>query len=301
MARNRRTNDIIFEESLFNNLQDYHNFECRLIDQLLGRFDILNCPKEIYLPYVLKRLITRNEVLFFKDEDLNEFIMYDFVTGGAHYDIYMRPTERTVICPNGAQYHLTDKNSVIIKGSNSGTSILPIVQQYARKLYIISRTIDINVHAFRTPTLILCDQDERLSFEQIYKDYEGFAPVIKGSKDMDLSKVQALNLNAPVVFDKLYQLQQNIWNEFLCFCGVSSVNTQKKERLITSEVESALGGNFVERNNFCCAIKRGLDEANEMFGLDMKLLFCGEEFNFEPTNTGDCENKECESEGDYIE
>lgn len=279
--RNRRTKDAIFEESLFNNLQDYRNFEARLIDLAIGRFNIKNLPKEIYEPYVIRNLILRNEVLFFKDDIADEYVCYEFTQDGAKLSKYMQPLERRVQFPNGATYHLTDKDSVIIKGSLSGTHILPIIKQYARKLYVISRTIDINVHSMRTPTIILCDDNERLSFENLFKQYEGFAPVIKGSKDLDLSNITALNLNTSPVFNDLYQLQQNIWNEYLCFIGVSAVNTQKKERLISSEVENSLGGNYVERNNFCSAIKRGLTEVNEMFGLDLRLMFCNEEYNDE--------------------
>lgn len=274
--RYRRTNDTIFEESLYNNMQDYYNFENRLIDLAVGRFTIKNLPKEIYEPYVIRTLVCRNEILFFKDDITDEFIAYEFTTNGAKLDRYCRPTERRVYCPNGYNRNdLNDTNSVIIKGSNSGTGIMPIIQQYARKLFNISRTIDTNVSAQKTPVLILCDENERLSFENIYKDYIGNAPVIKGTRDLNIDGIKALSTGAPFVADKLYELQTSLWNEYLTFLGVPNV-AEKKERMVTDEVTRLMGGVMVARNNFVKAIERGLNEVNEMFGLELELEFIGE-------------------------
>lgn len=275
--RSRRTQDALFEESLFNNMKDYTNFRDRLIDLAVARFKIKGLPKEIYEPFVVRSLVTNNEVLFFKDDILKEYICYPFVFESSQLDIYGRPKRRRVVCPNGyTNGDLDETNSVIIKSSMSGTPIINIINQYARKLYLISRTIDVNVNAQKTPVLILCDDNERLSFENLYRNYMGNEPVIKGSNELDVSKIKALRTDAPVVFNQLYELQSNLWNEYLTFLGISNI-TEKKERLVTDEVNRSLGGVIVARNNYINAIKRGLDEVNEMFGLNLELLFAEDE------------------------
>lgn len=270
----RRRKDLVFEESLFNNQEDYYNFENRLLDLCIGAHNFINMPKEIYLPYVIKLLILQNEVLFFKDEDLNRYIMYQFVNGSGKLDEYMRPIERRVVIPqNGYNVTLNKDNSVILKGSMSGTPIYPIIKQYARKLYVCSRTIDINVQAQKTPIAVLCDENERLTYKNLVNEYVGNAPLIMGSKKLDLENMKVIDLKAPFVADKIYQIQANLWNEFLTFLGISNVNLNKKAQVQTDEVARAMGGVLIARNNYVSSIQRGIDEINDMFGLDIKFTW----------------------------
>lgn len=277
MPRTRRDRDTIFEDSLFNNRLDYENILSRLIDLAVGRFTIKNLPKEIYEPFVLRTLVTQNEILFFQDDVTSDYIAYPYIFNGG-LDIYNRPTKRRVVCPNGYQRtDLDESNSVIIKGSNSGQTIMPIIESYARQLFIMSRTIDINVNAQKTPILLLCEDGEQNTINNLYYQYNGNAPVIKGEKSlMQGISMQALSTNAPFVADKIYDLFAKKWNEYLTFLGIANVN-EKKERLVSDEVNRMLGGVVVARNNFTRAISRGLDEANKMFGLDMQLLFATDE------------------------
>lgn len=271
--RNRRTNDQLFEESLFNNNEDYNNFFNRLYDLAIGRFKIENLPKEIYEPFVIRSLIANNEVLFFYDDTLKQYICYPYIMKGG-LNIYNQPTQRTVVAPNGyTRTDLDEKNSVIIKLNNSGTTMLPIIKQYARKLYLISRIIDINVNAQKTPVVITCDENERLTFENLYRDYVGNVPFIKGNKGLDLNNITTLRTDAPIVFNQLYDLQEKLWSEYLTFLGIPNI-VEKKERLISDEVRRGMGGVIVARNNIINAVQRGLDECNEMFNLNMTVLFC---------------------------
>lgn len=276
MSRKYRNRE--FNESLRNNQRDFHNFRNRLIDLAVGRFRIEGLPEEIYEPYMIKTLIADNRILFFKDEDLDQFIAYQFFNSTGKLDIYNRPITRGVQCPNGyKRFDLDESNSVIIYGSMSSTPIINIIEQYAYKLYNISRTIDVNVNAQKTPILLACNENERLTLLNAYADYEGNQPVIKGSKDFNLQDAfQVLNTGAPFVADKLYQLQSNLWNEYLTFLGVSNM-TEKKERLITDEVQRTMGGVIVARNNYINAINRSLEDCNKMFGLDMQVKFAEDE------------------------
>lgn len=268
----RRRKDLVFEESLFNNMEDYYNFENRLIDLCVGAHGFENVPKEIYLPYVIRLLIFENECLFFKDEDLDRYIMYQFTNDGGKLDEYMRPINRRVVIPqNGYNRIFNRDNSVILKGSMSGTPIYPIIKQYARKLYICSRTIDINIQAQKTPIAVRCDENERLTYKNLINEYVGNAPLIFGTKNLDLNNVQTIDLKAPFVADKIYQIQSNLWNEFLTFLGISNVNLDKKAQIISDEVSRSMGGVLIARNNYVSSIQRGIDEINEMFGLDIKF------------------------------
>ena len=53
-------------------------------------------------------------------------------------------------------------------------------------MYNIDRAIDVNVNGQKTPLILLCEESERLSYLNLYKEYDGGAPIIKGTKDLDL-------------------------------------------------------------------------------------------------------------------
>lgn len=279
----RRRKDIAFEESLFNNLDDYKIFEDRLIDLATGSFNFENMPEEIFLPYVTKTLIREGKVLFFKDDILDQYFLYQFTTNGT-LDAYGQPQGRHVTLMNvGANYDLTYENSVILRANTSGTNLLHVIQYFARNMYLLNRTIQINVNAQKTPVAMTCSENERLTYENVLKQYQGNVPVIFGSKDLDLSQLKAITLNAPFVAPQIYMMLSNYWNEFLTFFGIPNVSLHKKERLISDEVERSMGGILIAKQNFENEINRDIEAINKMFGLDIKFTWGVKEENL-PNN-----------------
>ena len=296
----RRHKDLGFEESFFNNMEDYEVIKGRLFDLACGCFSFENLPKNIYIPYVVKHMIRDGKILVFKDDvlpDGENLFMYAFVNNGA-LDPYMQPKQRKVVLANnGATYNLDKSNSVIIRTNVSGTSLLRIIEYFARNIYLINRTIQININAQKTPVALTCSENERLTYTNLLKQYEGNVPFIFGSKDLDLAQLKSINLNAPFVADRLYELMSNYWNEFLTFFGIPNITNNKKERLITDEVQRYMGGILIAKRNFESQIQRGFDEVNEMFGTDIKFTWgLPEEDEKEDTNIEQGEEEEYNNE-----
>ena len=276
----RRRKDLVFEESLFNNMEDYEVFKGRFYDLACGCFNFENLPKNIHKPFVIQRLITEGRVLAFEDElmiDENTgkpyFYLYPFFNAGP-LDMYNRPTKRDVVfINNGAHIKRDPTNSVILYANVSGTSIARVIEYFARNIYLINRTIQINVNAQKTPVALTCDENTRLSYENLLKQYQGNVPVIFGSKDLDINSLKSISLQAPFVADKLYQMLTNYWSEFLTFFGIPNLSINKKERLITDEVNRSMGGILVARQNFENQLQDGIDDINEMFGTNIKFTW----------------------------
>lgn len=271
MARRRK--DLIFEESLFNNMEDYEIFKGRLIDLACGCFNFENLDKNIYKPFIIRRFIMEGQLLFFKDDILGNYYIYPFTNSGKLNE-YNLPIERQVVFyNNGATYRLNDENSVILRCNVSGTNLMRIIEYFARNIYLLNRTIQININAQKTPVALTCSENERLTYQNLLKEYQGNVPVIFGSKNLDLSELKSVNLNAPLVAPQLYQLMSNYWNEFLTFFGIPNVSLNKKERLISDEVQRTMGGILVSRQNFENQLKEDFEAVNEMFGTDIKFYW----------------------------
>ena len=109
--------------------------------------------------------------------------------------------------------------------------------------------------------------------KNLYKQYEGNEPFIFGSKALDTSGIKVLQTGAPYVADKLYQLKTQIWNEALTYLGISNINTQKKERLITDEVTRNQGGVVASRYSRLESRRQACKKINEMFGLNIECNY----------------------------
>jgi hypothetical protein len=142
---------------------------------------------------------------------------------------------------------------------------------YAKKLYNLDRIIDVNANAQKTPVLIRVPETQRMTATNVYKEWDGNQPVIYGEKDLDPNMLAVMKTDAPYVADKIYQLKTQYWNEALTYLGISNLNIQKKERLVSDEVVRAQGGTIASRYSRLQARREACDKINEIFGLNVDV------------------------------
>ena len=121
--------------------------------------------------------------------------------------------------------------------------------------------------------MIQCDDTEKLTMLNLYKEYDGNQPFIFGSKSLNTKGLTVLKTDAPYVADKLYTLKTQIWNEALTYLGISNTNVTKKERMITDEVQKNMGGVIASRYSRLEMRKQACKEINEMFGLNIDVEY----------------------------
>lgn len=140
------------------------------------------------------------------------------------------------------------------------------IELFAYRLYETERTIDVNLKAQKTPVLLEGDKKTMLTLKQAYMQYDGNNPFIFGSKTFELgSKINAIKTDAPYLIDKLELHKHEIWNECLTFLGIDNANTDKKERLITDEVESNNEIIKYYLNCFYKTRKKACDDINDLY------------------------------------
>ena len=277
MSRRKRRSE--FEESALMNNYTWRQYYNRLMQLGMVMFAYDNMPKEIDVRFLEKILFNKGNAIFFKDEDLSingstggSFLVLPSANYGK-FDVYDIPTERRAYATNGYQRQLNTDDSVIIYNNYLRTNSRLDVEMFAKKLYNIDRAIDVNANAQKTPILLLCEENQRLSYINLYKEYDGNAPVIKGTTGLDLEGFQVLKTDAPYVADKLYELKTNIWNEALTYLGITNITYSKKERMITDEVNRMIGGTLANRYSRLLARQQAWDKINDMFGLNVSVRY----------------------------
>lgn len=267
----RRKHDIFDESMILNNLT-YRQYLNRLTELAISMFEWKNLPSTVDARYLELHLFETGCMVYFKDEVIGDLCLDCIVNG--KLDVYGNPLLRRAYSGyNNYQKLLKYNNSVIIWNNYlHGNSVLD-VEMFARRLYNIDRIIDVNANAQKTPVLLQGSEKQRLTLLNLYKEYDGNAPFIFGDKNLDINALKTLSTNAPYVCDKLYQLKTQIWNEALTYLGISNINIQKKERLITDEVTRNQGGTIASRYSRLETRRQAVEKINEMFGTNIEVNY----------------------------
>ena len=262
-----------FYDSLFDALSYQSFYRDRLTDIALSCVKWKNLPEEIDPRFLEWCLFYDGMAIFFKDDITEKFVCIQVMPSG-QFNMYRIPKERTAYAVNGYQNSdLNENNSVIIYNNLLRKPSVQDIEIYAKKLTNIDLTLNVNVNAQKTPIAIICDETQRLTFQQLYQNYAGNMPFIFGDKGLNLDNVKSINTQADYKGEELNKLKTDIWNEALTYLGVSNVQYQKKERINTEEINRSMGGAFASRRSRIKARQNAVDEINKMFGLSIEVDF----------------------------
>ena len=262
-----------FYDSLFDALSYQSFYRDRLTDIALSCVKWKNLPEEIDPRFLEWCLFYDGMAIFFKDDITEKFVCIQVMPSG-QFNMYRIPKERTAYAVNGYQNSdLNETNSVIIYNNLLRKPSVQDIEIYAKKLTNIDLTLNVNVNAQKTPIAIICDETQRLTFQQLYQNYAGNMPFIFGDKGLNLDNVKSINTQADYKGEELNKLKTDIWNEALTYLGVSNVQYQKKERINTEEINRSMGGAFASRRSRIKARQNAVDEINKMFGLSIEVDF----------------------------
>ena len=261
-----------FEDSLISNNMTYLQYLNRLTELAISMFEWKNLPPTVDPRYLELHLFETGCMVYFNDDVIGNLCLDCIVNG--RLDVYGNPILRRAYSGyNNYQKLLKESNSVIIWNNYLHTNSVLDVQMFAKRLYNLDRIIDVNANAQKTPVLVQGTEKQRLTLLNLYKEFDGNAPFIFGDKNLDLNSLKAISTNAPYVCDKIYTLKTQIWNEALTYLGISNINIQKKERLITDEVTRNQGGTIASRYSRLESRREAVKKINAMFGTNIEVNY----------------------------
>lgn len=244
-------------------------------------FEWENLPATIPERHLEHTLFARGFAVFFEDPEKGYYALP--ATGKGEKNVYGEDIS-WYVNSYGYSKDVRAGSGVPIWNNNTKSPTAQIILAFAARLANVERVIDTNMNAQRTPVLLTGDERTILTLKNIYKKYEGNEPVIFGDKNfVNNQTLQSVNTLAPFVIDKLDIHKQNLWNEALTFLGINNANTDKRERLITAEVDANLQHIQSNLDIMLTARKRAADEINEIFGLNINVKVRGEN---EPVHNG---------------
>ena len=289
MSRRNKGNGLFGESAVMNNAT-YIQYFNRLVELSVSMFEWQGLPKTVDPRYLELHLFQNGSMVYFRDEVMGDLCL-DCIANG-QFDVYGNPISRRAYSSyNQYQKTLNESDSVIIWNNYLRQPSVLDVKMFAKRLYNLDRIIDVNANAQKTPVMVQGTEKQRLTLVNLYKEFDGNAPFIFGDKNLDLNSLRAISTNAPYVADKLYQLKTQIWNEALTYFGISNLNIQKKERMITDEVQRNQGGTIASRYSRLEARREAVDKINRMFGTDISVDY-REDFQITNNNVNVTGNNE---------
>lgn len=268
------------------NTQTYIDYFMRLKNLALNMFEWKNLPDTVDPRFLELALFDNGYALYFNDETIGDLCLECMVAG--RLNVYRIPINRRAYSVNGYQAARTEKDSVLIFNNYLHIPTAMTIQLYARRLYELERSMDVNVKAQKTPIAITCAEEEQTTVKTVYRKMQNNDElIILPRKSTTPFEIGVLDTRAEFSALDMNELKKQIWNEAMTFLGVENGSTEKAERLIQSEVMSNLGGVQAQRYVMLNARREAAEKINAMFGTNIEVDFRQQlaTFNIESDST----------------
>ena len=257
--------------SQLSNFKTYQMYLRQLLTLAENVFEFENMPTFIDTAYLNKNLLRNGSIAFFKDEVMGLLALpYENI---GTLDVYGRPNKIKVMSQNTYTRTLSRDEYVIMYDNNGRYPLFLDITQYAERIALDTRTIDINILQQRTPRFWKTSSDKEKSIKDIINNVDGLENTVLTYEDINLDDIQLVLEPAPYVADKIDIQKEKIWNEFLRLIGIANMNFQKKERNIKDEVFASQGGTVASRYSRFEPRKKAIEEINEKFRTNIKVKY----------------------------
>lgn len=260
------------KENQLSNFRTYQMYLREMLTLAENVFEFENLPDFIDVAFLNKKLLRDGSIAFFKDEYLGVIALPYTVMGTL--DIYQRPQKIMAIAPNGSYRRILNPEEYVIMYDNNGRYPLFLdITQYAERIALDTRTIDINILQQRTPRFWKTSSDKERSIRDIINNVDGLENTVLTYEDINLDDIQLILQPAPYVADKIDIQKEKLWNEFLRLIGIANMNFQKKERNIKDEVLASQGGTIASRYSRFEPRQKAIKQINEKFGTNINVRY----------------------------
>lgn len=267
-----------------------HNYYQYLLNIVKGRFNIW-CPRNWSVDYLLDALLLDGYFVV-TDTDAGVLPLIASLHG---INVFNRPNAATIANPILGTFERTlgvDAELVYLYNTGAMEGISSILDSYAYKLAAVDAGIDVNLINCKAAMIFDCaDSKQAGEAKRVYERIASGEPAVFYSAMSGLGKDQRLNFytnnvkNTFITTD-LQDAKRTIMNEFLTWFGIKSANTDKRERLITAEVEA----NDEEIVYTIAYINRNLQECcnavNRMFDIGLSIRMMEDIAYVEPNSSG---------------
>lgn len=215
-------------------------------------------------------IIFGSSVAFKNKDNLMDIMGYT----ATKYDRYYNPIILETKSPYDEDFNsqtLTDKDFIIVNNNTVRQPSSVYLYFLATRLANIEKQIDTNIKAIKNPRMWQVPEGQEQTIQQIVNDVNSDdVDILVSDKLQDIIKLNQAQSN--YYADKLEELKFNVINDVLTMLGISNIGAvEKKERLISIEVEQNNIINNLNLNDMLECRKVGYEKVNKKFGTDISV------------------------------
>jgi hypothetical protein len=264
-----KSSNIPFNDSANLNTLVFQDYLQRLKSLAITVFEWQGLPETIPGKFIENTLYNLGKIAFFKDPSFGLMAAKTNVAGKLNF--YDQPVKWQMYA-TGYNKQFDADDCVIIHNNYQSLPTSETIKLFAYRLYECERTLDVNIKNQKYPLVIKGTKDQVMSLQNIYFKVDGNQPVVFIDKNLDPNAFSVFKTDMPYLADRIMLYKHDVWNEAMTFLGIANANTDKKERLITDEVQAndqlvQLGAQVM-----LAARQDAAEQINKMFNLNVNVV-----------------------------
>lgn len=245
----------------------------QLIKKLFGVFEIQGAPDGWDINYMKERIFLDGR-LCVTDTAMG---VLPLQTGVAGINVFNHPTTCVIANPVlGSFDRIIDTDCALVLLQYDYGNAWPMINRYAALLASCDGSIAVNLINSRVAAIFGAEnKKEAESYKLMYDQITEGKPGVFVGEAMAKKLSERLMYNRvkeSYVADQIENLKHQIMDDFLSDLGVENANTDKRERLITNEVESNYQEIRAGAEHWLDNINEGFAKANSLYNLNLRMI-----------------------------
>ena len=269
------------QEAVWLNDRTYLDYKSRLKKIATSIFSWENLPDSMDSEYIEYCLYALGQCALLHTPE------YGFIntkaTINGDLNLYGLPTALNCYSYGSVQYNRNvyyggegkdiDSECILVKNTQDRNPVPTVatLELFAYRLYQAERTADVNVQNAKRSRLILTSENQRLTMENMFRQYDSNLPYIFGDSDnFKTGSIESLDISSAFIGSDIMKYKKEIWNEALTFLGCDNFS-EKKERLISDEVGTNNEVINLNLMSFLAPRQLACEQFNKKYGLNIEV------------------------------
>lgn len=202
--------------------------------------------------------------------------------GLSGFDVFYQPTRCIIANPHlpGLKEFKIHENCEIIKLQPDYGSVMDLVTTYADLMALALETTGANLLNSKLSYVFFAENKTAAeSFKKLYDRVASGEPMAVIDKNLLMEdgtpawQIFTQNVGQNYITDRLLNDMKTLEDQFNTVIGVPNANTQKRERMITDEVNANNVDTQCRVNLWLETMNKDIEQVNRMFGTDIKVKY----------------------------
>ena len=258
------------KDAKWKNNRAFNNWFVYLTNLYMNAFEFKGLPETVNERFLFETLYWDGKALFFNDQSLGYLALP--CEGDGELNVYWEFTRFRAIsnCYNKVYDYPDD--CVLVRANQVTYPPLFMVESWASRIADAERTIDVYAKTMKRPWLITGEHDDKLTMQVLVDEVEQNEVVVTGANRIsgELQRAYQNPMDGPGLM-ALWRHKHELLDECLTWFGINNANTEKRERLITDEVQSNNQLIQLNKDTVLDWLKKACDDINNLYGLSVSV------------------------------